>query len=116
MLTGWAADRASAGSVDSSRWKDAVCYVKNDCDGLLVTGRIELTEPEQSSTTPYDIREAANALNGNADSIIHTLNGVSGWWTAKLNGAEYTVQSVSLKNRADGWGERLGGATVEVDG
>lgn len=113
MLTGWGSNRATAGQVQGRRWKDAVCYVKNDCDQ---SSRIEMTDPEQSSNTPYNVREAGNALDGQAKSIIHTENNSSGWWTAGFNGADYVVESVKIQNRPDGFGNRLGNATVEVDG
>jgi hypothetical protein len=75
-----------------------------------------MTDPEQSSNTSYNVREAKNALDSNERSIIHTDNKRSGWWTAKLQGGTYAVESVSMKNRPDGWGHRLGDTTIEVDG
>jgi len=75
-----------------------------------------MTDAEQSSNTSYNVREAKNALDSNEKTIIHTDNNKSGWWTAKLEGGAYAVEKVSMKNRPDGWGYRLGSATVEVDG
>lgn len=72
--------------------------------------------PEQSSNTSYNVREAKNALDGNEKTIIHTDNNKSGWWTAKFTGGTYAVERIAFKNRKDGWGHRLGGSTVEIDG
>ena len=73
-------------------------------------------EPEQSSNTAYNVREAANALDGNEKSIIHTANQKAGWWRAKFKNGSFKVNQVKLLNRPDGWGARLGDATVEIDG
>jgi hypothetical protein len=81
LLTGWGSNKASGGQTKGRRWQDAVCYVKNDCKAA---SRIEMTDPEQSSNTSYNVREAKNALDANERSIIHTDNKRSGWWTAKL--------------------------------
>lgn len=75
-----------------------------------------MNEEEQSSNTSYNVREAKNAIDDNEKSIIHTDNKKSGWWTAKFEKGLHAVQKVMFKNRPDGWGHRLGDATVEVDG
>lgn len=62
------------------------------------------------------MREAANALDENEKTIIHTENEKSGWWRAKFKNGSFKVNQVKLLNRPDGWGARLGEATVEVDG
>jgi len=112
MLTGWGSNRAAGGQTRGRRYRDAECYVKNDCKE---SDRIKMVTPEQSSNTSYNVREAQNALDGNDRTICHTDNNKSGWWTAKFNGT-FAVESVNIKNRPDGWGYRLGDATVTVDG
>jgi len=62
------------------------------------------------------VREAANALDGNEKTIIHTENQKSGWWRAKFKNGSFKVNQVKLLNRPDGWGARLGDATLEIDG
>jgi hypothetical protein len=112
MKTGWGKNKSAKGA-SGKRWKDAICMVKNDCNAQF---RIKMKEPSQSTNTSYNVREAANALDGNDESIIHTDNEKSGWWTAKF-GEEgtYKVESVKIMNRPDGWGDRLGDAVVEID-
>jgi hypothetical protein len=51
-----------------------------------------LINAEQSSNTSYNVREAKNALDGKEDSIIHTDNEKSGWWTAKFNDGTMRVK------------------------
>lgn len=76
-----------------------------------------MVSPEQSSQTTYNVRDAKNALDGDEDTIMHTENEKSGWWTAKFDGNQtYKITSVKFLNRPDGWGDRLGDAVVEVDG
>jgi len=112
LITSNGGNKAAAGS-EGRQWQDGVCYVKNDCDAKY---RIEMYEPVQSSNTSYNVREAANALDGSEKSIIHTENKQSGWWKAKFKDGSFKVNQVKLLNRPDGWGARLGAATVEIDG
>lgn len=75
-----------------------------------------MINPKQSSNTSYNVREARNALDGNQKTIIHTDNKKSGWWTAQFQNGSYSVERVSIRNRPDGWGYRLGDATIKIDG
>lgn len=112
MLTGWGKNKSAAGSTNK-RWYDAICMIKNDCSAQ---NSIKLVDAEQSSNTTYNVRGPKNAIDDDNKSIIHTENEKMGWWRANFNDGAYKVTSVRILNRPDGWGARLGGSTIKVDG
>lgn len=113
-MLGWNKNgRTTGGQTKGRRYKDAICDVKNDCNSQ---NRVKLVDADQSSNTTYNVRGAKNALDAQEDSIVHTENKKSGWWSANFKDGTMRVESVKILNRPDGWGDRLGDSDVEIDG
>jgi hypothetical protein len=60
--------------------------------------------------------EAAQAIDGDVNTMSHTLMGRGHWWKAEFTEGYKNVSEVRITNRADCCGDRLSGTEVWISG
>lgn len=68
---------------------------------------------EAYQSTTYDLYAASNAVDGNFQTITHTIDQMDNWWYVDL-AALYTIRQIKVYNRYDCCKDRLVGAIVKI--
>lgn len=98
---------------------DGKCHACQQAQSLwpaaITLTTVPLTNAQMSSVWKNDQFPAANAIDGQTNTMAHTAAGKGHWWSADFQEGIREVTKVKITNREDCCGDRLAQTRVYID-